>query len=381
MISIKTLFKWYRALTKRLLKKPSFIFTLLLIPIIALALGIVSNEESGVITVAVSGYDKNDPVYSEISRELLTDDSAILFYEADSPERAINEIYNGKANSAWIFKDNLSERISKYVHDTKSNPLVEVYLVKDSSLYQISREKLYSYLYKNLSYDVFANFMDDRNFTIEAANRENYKRLFDAEKERLNDNIIEFVSYGAPEKKTEDLNYVTSPLKGLLAIAMLLCTLAAMMYSLQDEASGKYSMFPINKRLSIHIVASLSAAVFVAINVFAARLILGDIYFLKDEIIGSVLYVFMITGFCTLVGILCRTPERMCITIPLITVTVIAVCPIFVNFSGLLLIKLLLPVYYYIQATVETKFVLYMLIYNLIIYPLCFVAYKCFNRE
>ena len=381
MKKLSTYLKWYFALTKRLLKKPSFLFTLLLIPLIAFSMNLVSKQDSGIITVAVAGKDKNDSIYTEILSELLSDNSSMLFYEAESPEDAKKALRNGKANSAWIFEDNLEERISRYVEKTKGNHLVEVYLVKDTVLYQLSREKLYSYLYKNLSYDVLVDFMDDQNFELESANEQTYRELFDKEKASLSNSIIEFVPYGAPEKKIQNLSYVTSPLKGLLAAALLICCLAAMMYSLQDEANGKYSMFAYNRRLAIHFIACLAAALFVSVTVFAARIILNDVYNIWIELVSSILYVIMVTGFCTLVGVVCKSPVRMCLVLPLIIVAVLAVCPIFVNTKGFMVIKLILPTYYYIQSTVDGRFLLYMLLYCFIIYPLCFILYRIFNKE
>ena len=382
MKSVISALKWYKALTKRLLKKPMFLITLLLIPLAALSVGIVSKEDSGIITVAIFSESENDdPIYNDIKEQILGEESAFRFVEYDDVESIKKDVKTGKLSCAWVFKSDLSRRISSFVRDRDYDAVVDVYVSEDSTLYQLSREKLYGYLYKSLSYDVFLDFMESKGIESTPENLEIYKQLFEETKNNLSDSIIEVEFINAPDKKIEDLSYVSSPLNGILAVVMIICCLAAMMYSLEDEEAGRYSMFPVGRRLLIHFASVLSAAVFVGAFVILSRLLLGDVSNILYEMLNMVLYIVSCVGFCTAVGVVCKKPSRMCFLFPITAVACLALCHVFVSVSNTVFVKFALPTLYYVKALYETSYLIYSLMYIVVIYTLCFGIYKLTNRE
>lgn len=382
MKSIINALKWYRALTKRLLKKPLFLITLLFIPLATFSVGVISEEDSGIITVALCSESQGeDELYNEIKGEILNEESSFRFVEYNDVDSIIEDIKTGKLNCAWVFKSDLSQRISSFVRDNNFDALVDVYVSKDSTLYKLSRERLYGYLYKSLSYDVFLDFMEFKGFESTQENIEIYTQLFEVNKNNLSDKIIEIEFINAPEENIEDLNYVSSPLNGILAIVMLICCLAAMMYSLEDEEAGRYSMFPINRRLAIHFASVLSAAVFVGISVFLSRLLMGDVGDFLLEAINMLLYIVSCVGFCTLIGVVCKKSTRMCFLFPITAVACLALCHVFFAVSDSIFVKFALPTFYYIKTMFDASFFMYTFIYVAVIYLLCFGVYRISNRE
>ena len=73
-------------LNKRLLKKPSFLVILLLVPLLVLLLGMAAKEESGMLTIALAMEDKTDSTATEIVSALLKDNGLVHFVDTDSPK-------------------------------------------------------------------------------------------------------------------------------------------------------------------------------------------------------------------------------------------------------------------------------------------------------
>ncbi|MBE6681268.1 MAG: ABC transporter permease [Ruminococcaceae bacterium] len=379
---IITNLKWFLAFFKRMSRKPVFLVTLLIIPVICIAMNVVSDEESGIMIIGLSSYDVNDSVYKNIARELKSESTSLLFVEYSTPDEAIEDVKKGKASSAWVFADDLDKTMAEFVSGNTEEKLCNVYLNEDTVLKQLSREKLHGVLFKNLSYDIYVNFMNSRNIDSEYADENTYKELFDAQKESLSDELIAFEFYNSPNKKIEDTNYLTSPLRGLLATALIICCLAAMMYSLEDENEGKYAMFPINKRLKLHYLSSYASVLYVFVAVIIAMSFSGllrENIFL--EIIYLLVYCIISVGFCVAVGIVCKKKARLCFAFPMLIVLTIALCPIFVSVPGLEPIKVMLPTYHYLMTFVDPLHFSHMLLYAVIIYGLDFVLYRLLNRE
>ncbi len=372
-------FKWFLALMKRLLKKPSFIVILLIIPLMTFAISkSVTSEESGILTCLLTSENMDCEIYNQVKNELIKNSTSVVFVEVESKDKAIEEVKSGKADCAWVFKDDLERKMQLFVLSKTYKPsLVEVITTNDNVFQRLSREKLYSCLYKALSFDVFKSFMNDK-FLI---NDEELREMFDQTKDNLSEDVIVLEFLGAPEKKAEEANYLLSPLKGLLAVAMLLSMLSAMMYSLQDEQMGKLAMFPKSKRIALHYSGVLASCAIVVIIVLLSRFAAGDISDIRLEIISLLIYVFTSSCFAVFIGVVCKTPKHMCIAFPTITLLSLALCPIFVNLASFKPFAMLLPTYYYLMAVVDDKYLWHGLLYGIIVFVLSRASYKLLNRE
>ncbi len=376
--------KWYFALTKRLLKKPAFLIALILIPVITISVTVISKEESGIMTIAISAEDLDDEIYKGIVTTLNNEESSILYKEYSSPEKAKEAVERGKADSAWIFKEDISGKIKESVWENKDIPFAEVLVTKDSIFHKLAREKLYSLLYEHYSREVTLKIGSEEKVFKKADVDvdEVLNSYFDEYSKSLDKGLINFTFLNNENKELDDINYIASPLRGLLAVALTLCCYAAMMFSLHDENKGKYSMFSISKRLFLHYSNCFAAAILVAVMIFISLLVTRNIDNVITELCATVLLVFGAVFFCTFIGIICRTPGRMCIMLPLVSVMMLALCPIFINVNSMDWLSVCLPPTLYLRSCVVShSYLLQMLIYVAVGYVLSFLSYKALNRE
>jgi len=96
---------------KRLLKKPSFILILCLIPLFVLSLVFFTKEESGILTITLCAEDNNDPLANEIISSLMSNDGVLIFVKSESVDEAYESVRLGKSDAAWIFEKDLQSKI------------------------------------------------------------------------------------------------------------------------------------------------------------------------------------------------------------------------------------------------------------------------------
>ena len=85
---------------KRLLKKPSFLIVLILIPLSVLMLRLSVTGSEGMLTVAVSCDDSGDAVYNEILADLGSKGGLIEIVAVENRDDAVSMVRSGKADAA-----------------------------------------------------------------------------------------------------------------------------------------------------------------------------------------------------------------------------------------------------------------------------------------
>ena len=159
MSRINEFLKRYLIFTKRLLLKKSFLTILLLVPLLVGAFEIaVKHGDSGIITVALAAEDSQDELAREIVADIMDDDNEFVrFVLCDSPSDATSDVETGVADVAWVFKDNLENRIEKFVNHTHKNNYFVTVIQRESNntFLSISSEKLNSVIYPHISRAMF----------------------------------------------------------------------------------------------------------------------------------------------------------------------------------------------------------------------------------
>lgn len=383
MSRLKNGLRCYCILCKRLLHKKSFVIILLLIPVIIGATwGIVSTGDGGVITVTLAMQDGEDATAKEIVTELAAEKGLIRFIACDSPEEAVENVRDGSADVAWIFPKNLKARIEKFARNTSSfNSFVTVVQREDNVLLRLSQEKLNSALYPHISRVLFADRMNAEFPELDEDAINNIYNLVDAEGEEL----FEFLYMNGDESLTvreeKDNGFLLSPLRGILAIMIVIGGIAVSMFYMQDEQRGVFDRLPRGANFSFaciyHAAAVAMMGVVVLITLFAIQM--TTIIWL--EILALVAYCVATVGFCMGLRLIVRD-IRLFGSIATVLVVIMAVlCPVFLKAPDLPFIQYLLPTYHYLNVFSNTNFLLYMLIYDVVslalVYSLHYVYSKC----
>ena len=374
------LFKWFFMLNKRLYKKATYIAILVMIPLCVLLLGIAAKQDSGFVHVMLALQDPEDKIAEEIVSELSGSSELMRFSLTDSTQEAVEAVRSGEADAAWLFPGGMAEKIDSFVSDgTERRPVVSVVEREESIPLALSREKLTAVMYK---YCGKAKFLSFARTTVKKLDKLSDKQLMEYYNNfSLNHDMFQYGSLNASGADSSEGGYLTAPVRGLLAILIVICGMAAAMFYIKDQQYGTFNYVPSSKRIAVSFACVLIAVANVAVATFVSLYVAGLSAGLMREIAALLLYVLCSTAFCVFLQQLLGSIKLYGALIPLLIVAMIAVCPVFFNLKALGAAQLVFPPTYYINAIYNQKYLLYMLLYTLAAIILAFAARYILRRK
>ncbi len=363
--------KWFLMLNKRLYKKATFLVILALIPICIFSFSMVAEQESGMVHIVLAQTDKNDALSSQVVDKLMNEESVVNFTKASSPEEAINDVKTGVADEAWIFPENMQEKIDEFISE-ESKGFISIVAREKTVLLNLSHEKLSSVLYEHCAKAYYINYARTNLQELNSLGEEELIEYFD------NAGISEelFVFGNSSGSKLDDgqqSNYLITPIRGLLGVLIVISGMAAAMYYMQDDISGTFSWISQKGKKYIAFCSLLIAVLNVAGIALISLFVSGTATDVWTELLSVVLYSVCCTVFCLLLKQIFGSIKLYGAIIPLLIVIMIAVCPIFFDFRSFLGVQLIFPPTYYVNAVYDSKYLLYMVVYSAFGMVLCFL--------
>lgn len=358
--------KLFLLLNKRLLRKPSFIIILCLIPVMVFSLKLVSERESGIVRVALVNEGSNEA--GRIIDGLMNKPSVFLFSVINNTEEAEEALYDNRVDAVWVFHKDHSESVSGFtkdlVMDTKgSKGAVEIIEREDNVLLQLSRMELFGALYSDLSFSLFDNYINLK-LSDHAVDEDTLKSYYD--NNRNTGVLFSYRDTDDRSKREKDVSesYLFTPLRGILLLLVLLCGLAAAMYYRDDLDKEIFTWMPVGNRWVFEHIYLLTALVDGGVVVLITFFITGLAGPPLTELLLMLLFIASGCCFCSIIRKLTRNLRSLATFIPILMLSMLVICPVFIYIRGLRGLQLLLPPFYYLMAQNNTVYLNYFVIYS-----------------
>lgn len=375
----KSLF-WFYLTCKRLVKKPSFLLLLCSIPILVFAMGMVAQEESGMLNIVLYQENEEDELSSELVSDLLTEDSVLQYHQVSEEAEAYALVETGRVDAAWIFPDKMQEKLEEYIAGAYDCPFIRIAVREDNVILQLSREKLYGALYSYFPYTVYEMYVQNE-LGGEDLSEEELRAYYESARVEGDLFALTYVNGEAHDANRGEANYLTAPIRGLLALVVMLCSLSAVMYYLQDEAAGVFDRVVLKRRQKYLYGYQLAATVWASAAVLLALALSGNFESFGNELGLMALYIVMTTGFCSVVKKLCGNLQRLGTCIPLLMIGMLVLCPIFFAVRRFRMVQYLLPPFYYLNAVHNTTIIGWMFLYCVAVFAIDLVIHKAMNMH
>lgn len=360
---IREMFVKLWLLQKRLLKRKSFLLLLCLAPLFAAGVGRLSEESAGIAAIAVY-LPGEDAAAEEIADRLFDGESVLRYLPCKDGEEARACVESGEADAAWIFEEDLEERLKELAGRRRVRPVVTVLERSDSVPLILGREILTAAIYPAFSYAVYEGYVREE-LGMETITEEELRSAY--ERVAVEGSLFQMVYPDRTSAEAEDYGYVQAPLRGILAIWLTFCGLASALWFMRDEEKGVYERMPVAKRLA---ASYMTCAVVLAdasvVLLFAVKLA-GVFTEWKKEVVSCVVFAACVTAFANLLRLLCRTPQRLGLVLLPLGVVMLALCPVFLNLQHFRAGKMLLPPWYYLQSIHNVRYLYLMAVYTLIL--------------
>lgn len=364
--------KWCLLFLKRLYHKPIFLALLLLIPLLTFGYSSLSREDSGILTVAVAQKDSADAFATKLIADLCESSQLIRFTLCETAEEAEELVTYGKVDSAWIFDEDLENKVAAFVaKPERRNAFISVIEREQSMFLTLTREKLSGFVFTYLSPEFYLQYI--RENLPQLKDMTDAELLQQYESVSLNDELF---TYAARESAPKEQNYLLTPVRGLLAIVTILCGMAAAMFYVEDTQTGLFSRIPMKNLPAMELLCQLIAVGNVALVATVAMLISGLGADFLREIGLLLLFVPCVSLFCMLLRRILRGTIALGVAAPLIAIITLCACPVFLDLAQLRTFSLILPATYAIRGAYNPMYLLYMAIHTVICAGACFALEK-----
>ncbi len=378
---------WMFLLNKRLLRKKEFVILLCLIPLLVLGMRMISRQDSGVITIAISNQEESDQETMQVIQKLMQEDSIIRYVFAKE-EQARELVATGEVDCAWIFRENFREKlVSTFSYTGQKTPPIYVVAKEDNVALQLARTNLYGSVYPQLAMLLCETYLQGEYFDEEQIDTQKLMNYYQQASE-WND-LFQMV-YMEPEQIPDmqgveiaesKESYLMMPIRGMLVIFVMVCGLVVTLYYLQDMERGMFAPIPVRRRggllYSYVIAATFDAGVVVFLSLFVSD---GRVPSLR-EVVLLVLFGPLTALFCNLVRMLCRSKENLARWIPLLVIAMLALCPVFLDLGKLFALQYIFPPTYYLRALSHDKMLFPMLGYALLLWGMGTLLQKVAQKK
>lgn len=361
---MKKIFKWFLLLNKRLYKKPTFLWILLLIPLLVFGYGAVAQEDSGVLTVALASEGK-DSLATQVMQELKDSTNLIRYVFCDTPNSAEKMVGDGKADAAWIFGEDLENSIYRFVQKpVRRNAFIRVIERENSVVLKLAREKLSGAMFRHCSRAFYLCYIRENVPQLDAVADEELLRHYD--EFAWDTQLFEFayLESAAEIQDPEEANYLLTVVRGLLAVVIAFGGLATAMYYIQDEQTGTFSLVPQKNKAAVEFGCQVISILNIGAVAFVALLLAELAVSVGREVLLLMLYTVTVALFAMTVRRLCGKMVIVGTVLPLLVVVMLVICPVFFDLGALQKLQYLFPPTYYINAVYSDRFMLLMVLYS-----------------
>ncbi len=353
---------WFWMLSKRLYKRASFVAILALIPIAVLALKVAAQADSGFLHVVLAQTDSNDPISTALVEKFMKEESLIRFSYAEDPRVATDMVINGEADAAWIFPDDMQKEVDTFATSHYRRGDVVTVVEREQTVFsRISHEKLAFSLQQYTSRACYLNYARDYVPALDTLSDEELLAYFN--EAEFNDELFLYRTPDGSTSMQPASDYLIAPVRGLLGVLVVLCGLAAALFYCQDKARGTFALVPEGRQSAVAFACLFIAVLHIGVVVLVALFASGLATFLLKDLLVVLLYGLCCASFCLLVLQMCGSLRRLAAVVPLLVVAMIALCPVFYDNRNLMVVQMLFPPTYFVNAAYDRNWLVYMLLY------------------
>lgn len=354
---MKRTLTFFRLYAKRLLKKPSFVIILLLMPILTAILTRVIEKSDDTLKVAL--YDESgEEEISQVIDELVNTTGLAKFYRVSSLEDLKIDVLKNEAECGFVFTEEIYKKMIKEDADGG----IIIYQSPKSSVTDYMKETVFVQVYQKLSYDRTLDYLANSPY-MKDLDKDVWEPYF---KEKYDQYIAEggifelYYTNGDDEIESDagevagDKSYLKRPIKGFLAIFVMIAALSGAVFFALDEKAGIYKTLSYTERPFVNLVTIIIPSFLAVLVAFICVNLSGTGEAVLEEILRCLAFGVVLVGFANLLRALISNEVVLCSMLPTLTVVTFVCCDIFVNtafyFEPIKYIRWLLPVNYYLDT-------------------------------
>ncbi len=365
MKRMKRLLMWPLMFSKRLYRKKTYLLILLLIPLLVVGFQSVAQEDSGVVTIALSQEGSQDAFTAKVFERLISNTQVINYVKVEEPERAEEMVATGKADSAWIFPKDLQQ----YIRDFSAGKPIKEGLIRivereGNVVLNLTHEMLGGIIFEECTKALFLHDIRERAPDLQNVSDEELLKYYD--QSTPDGTLFKFVDVDGADIAAQD-NYLTAPLRGILAVVAILGCAVTGMYFREDQERGIFNWLPQRHQPLTELGYQLICALNIMAVVLIAMILAGISSIWWKEAVLFILYSICCALFGGCMRVILRGSRLHGALIPVLMVVMLVICPVFFDFFEFRNFQYLFPPTYYIIGVYHDRYIGYLVLYNIVL--------------
>lgn len=353
---MKKILTWILLFQKRILKKPMFQITILLIPILLFLLFTFNKSSDSLVRVAlISG---NDEYSQNFVKDLLDSSNHVIsYYQCYDESQMRKDVLTGKAECGYIMPDDMPRKIAQF-SSKKKQGIITAIVKKESISTKIVNEIIYGRLFSERAYPVLKDFINEKQ--PDRLTSAEYEKMYDAFSKYLIEPLMFSFEYADGSKNDllnnddSSHNYYMLPVRGILSVLILVSSMSGVLMLSNDDRKNTWGFIRLSKRPAFNYFYIFMSILPIAICSLAAIFITGISTNVLNEIRLMVLYTLLLTGFSSLLKALIKNIYVLCSLIPVTVLLSLIICPVFIDIGSIVpqarFVRLFLPTNYYLDS-------------------------------
>ena len=364
---MKRVAMWFFLSCKRYMRKWSFLFILLLLPLGVLAAGQAQKKGSRDVNIAISVEESGENALgnaladSLVNRPRGEDAGMFRFYLCRGEEAVKAEVASRRAECGYVVYAGLEEKL-----DAKSyKRSIGVYSAPSTVAAALSTETVFAALMKIYNGELLADYVAENELfdPLGTAGGEAREKAA-AQARELYAKWLESGStfrfqYQFQGRDGEDRDVAGSqpdvfPVRGLVAVYVFVTGLYGAVVMCGDEERGLFLPLSYGYRIPCRVASMAAPAVMAGVSGLLALWAGGVMTSLPGEAAVMAGYCCVVIGSAWILRLVCRRPQVLCCIIPFLVIGSLVFCPVFVDagrfFPGLDQVGGLFPPWYYLQV-------------------------------
>ena len=367
-MGIRRLPVWYIMLNRRLLRKWSFVLVLLAAPLMVIAMNALSGGSKGVLRIILCNAAGTE-ISSQIIDELLGSETVIQYEKAESENAARDMLEHGNADAIWIFDEEIGNVLSEAAASHRVKPVVNVVEREDSIPLMLARERLYSVIYPYYNYQIYVNYVHDEIAGNDITDDALYKTY---EGNKAEEKLFRR-KYIDGQDAEGNSDYLLAPIRGMLAVWLVLCGLVSCIYYMLDRKNGIFDRVSNRHGVLIELGYHMVIIIIAAVIMMAGLIFSGITTSFINELVCMLAFMYVTAAYCCLVRRLCRTTGIMAVVIPCLIIMMLGLSSAFISLRVFSYFRFLHPVYLYLTAVYSSEKLIEMLVFGTVLNIICYV--------
>ncbi|MGX8729043.1 MAG: hypothetical protein ACSW75_05675 [Lachnospiraceae bacterium] len=355
-------------LQKRFFKRKLYLAILLAAPFLVLAMRIAATEDAGILHVVLCRTGEDPEGSDALADKLLSLNGIIRYTEVPTVEEGQELVRQKKADCLLTLPSNLAQGIDDFLRG--KNGALSMFVREDSITIQLIREQIFGYLQPLLVERAGLRFINRQDIFKDADKDALAKEYHELIEKREFDNIFRISYIDNSDYDPNAANYLTSPLRGLLAVYLLLFAIASALFYLQDAKSGTFAWTPFARRPLFPFTYILNGTLPGMVAVLVGLALSGSFTSFPRELLLAVIYTITSAAFATILLAVFPDLRALGALTPILLMVTLVIAPVFVDIRSLTVFQHLLPTFYYLASLHSDTILMHSFIYLAIVFVL-----------